>query len=58
MKMNPDTPNFRANDIFALALQARAGLYATLRGQPGLALQSKNIEVTFQSEVDASKINP
>ncbi|MEI6789213.1 MAG: hypothetical protein WCL49_12115 [bacterium] len=28
-------------DLFALPLQARAGLCATLRGQPGLALQSK-----------------
>jgi hypothetical protein len=28
-------------DFFALPLQARAGLSATLRGQPGLALQSK-----------------
>jgi len=28
-------------DLFALPLQARAGLCATLRGQLGLALQSK-----------------
>ena len=30
-------------DFFALPPQARAGLCATLRGQPGLALQSKKI---------------
>ena len=45
------------SDFFALALQTRAGLYATLRGQPGLALQSKKIGDHFQSEVDASTTN-
>ena len=45
------------SDFFALPLQARAGLYATLRGQPGLALQSKKIGDLFQSEVDASTTN-
>ncbi len=45
------------SDYFALPLQARAGLYATLRGQPGLALQSKIIGDTFQTEVDPSTTN-
>jgi hypothetical protein len=45
------------SDFFAPPLQARAGLYATLRGQPGLALQSKKIGDLFQSEVDASTTN-
>ena len=31
--------------FLALPLQARAGLSATLRGQPGLALQSQKSEV-------------
>jgi len=44
-------------DFFALPLQARAGLCATLRGQPGLALQSKKIGNPLQTEVDASRIN-
>ena len=44
-------------DFFALPPQARAGLCATLRGQPGLALQSKIIGDPFQSEVDASTTN-
>ena len=44
-------------DFFALSLQARAGLCATLRGQPGLALQSKKIGNPLQTEVDASSIN-
>jgi len=35
-----------SSDFFAPPLQARAGLYATLRGQPGLALQSKKIGIT------------
>ena len=47
----------RPSDYFALPLQARAGLCATLRGQPGLALQSKIIGDPFQSEVDASTTN-
>ena len=41
-------------DYFALPLQARAGLFATLRGQPGLALQSQIIGDPIQSEVDTS----
>jgi len=44
-------------DFYALPLQARAGLCATLRGQPGLALQSKKIGAPFQSEVDPSTTN-
>jgi len=32
-----------------------AGLCATLRGRPSLALQSKKIGTPFQSEVDPSK---
>ena len=46
-----------SSDFFALPLQARAGLYATLRGQPGLALQSQKIGEPFQSEVDTSTTN-
>jgi len=37
-------PSPSADRIFALPLQARAGLSATLRGQRGLALQSKKSE--------------
>jgi hypothetical protein len=46
-----------AADFFAPPLQARAGLSATLRGQPGLALQSKKIGNPLQTEVDASRTN-
>ena len=45
------------SDFFALPLQARAGLCATLRGQPGLALQSKKIGNALQSEVETSTTN-
>jgi len=45
------------SDFFALPLQARAGLYATLRGQPGLALQSKKIGNALQTEVETSTTN-
>jgi hypothetical protein len=38
-------PPLPPTDFFALPLQARAGLCATLRGQPGLALQSKKIGI-------------
>jgi hypothetical protein len=44
MKTTTDTP-LPPTDFFALPLQARAGLSATLRGQQGLALQSKKIGV-------------
>ena len=44
MKTTSDNhPPLPPTDFFALPLQARAGLCATLRGQPGLALQSKKI---------------
>ena len=45
MKTITDTHPLPPTDFFALPLQARAGLSATLRGQPGLALQSKKIGV-------------
>jgi hypothetical protein len=45
------------SDFFALPLQARAGLCATLRGQPGLALQSKKIGNALQTEVETSTTN-
>ena len=45
------------SDFFALPLQARAGLSATLRGQPGLALQSKKIGNALQTEVETSTTN-
>ncbi len=45
------------SEYFALPLQARAGLYATLRDQPGLPLQSKIFGEPFQTEVDPSTTN-
>jgi len=49
-------PPLPASDFFALPLQARAGLSATLRGQPSLALQSKKIGDLHQKEVETSRI--
>ena len=57
MKMTAGTHPHLWTDFFALPLQARAGLYATLRGQPGPALQSKKIGAPFQSEVAPSTTN-
>ena len=37
-------------DFFAHTLQTRAGLSATLRGQPGLALPSKKIKKPLRKE--------
>jgi hypothetical protein len=45
------------SDFFAPPLQARAGLYATLQGQPGLCAPEQKIGDLFQSEVDASTTN-
>jgi hypothetical protein len=45
------------SDFFALPLQARAGLCATLRGQPDLALQSIKIGNALQTEVETSTTN-
>ncbi len=45
------------SDFFALPLQARAGLCATLRVQPGLALQSIKIGNALQTEVETSTTN-
>jgi hypothetical protein len=50
MKMTANTHLLPPTDFFALPLQARAGLSATLRGQPGLALQSKKIGVRRHAE--------
>ena len=56
--MNPNHQPHSPSDILALPLQARAGLSATLRGQPGLALQSKKIGTLPEAEIDTTGTTP
>jgi hypothetical protein len=55
--MSQDHGSHSLTDILALPLQARAGLCATLRGQPGLAFQIQNIGTPRQSVVAAASFH-